>query len=48
MGYDTTLFVDGRVVAMWRKHASPLPRLLYRHDQAVIKDQSRKMVDRRH
>lgn len=36
MGYDTTLEVDGRVVAMWRKHASHIPRLLFRHDQLII------------
>lgn len=36
MGFDTYLLVDGDVLLDWRKHASPLPRLLFRHDQVEM------------
>ncbi|MDQ1665317.1 MAG: hypothetical protein QOH75_1348 [Actinomycetota bacterium] len=36
MGYDTYLMVDGDIALMWRKHASFLPRLLFKHDQVVV------------
>lgn len=36
VGYDTLLTVDGDVLLMWRKHASALPRLLFRPAQAVV------------
>ncbi|MCZ2814914.1 restriction endonuclease [Modestobacter sp. VKM Ac-2984] len=38
MGYDTSLSVGDSILLMWRKHASHLPRLLFRHDQVVIED----------
>ncbi len=33
MGFDTYLLINGDVLLDWRKYASPLPRLLFRHDQ---------------
>ncbi len=36
MGYDTSLLLDGDVLLLWRKHASALPRLLFRPGQAVV------------
>lgn len=36
MGYDTSLVVDGDILLMWRKHASALPRLLFRPGQDVV------------
>jgi Restriction endonuclease len=36
MGFDTYLKIDDRIALMWRKYASSLPRLLFRHDQLVI------------
>ena len=33
MGFDTYLKVGDRIALMWRKSTSPMPRLLFRHDQ---------------
>lgn len=35
MGFDTYLEVDDRIALMWRKYKSPLPRMLFRRDQAI-------------
>lgn len=37
MGYDTSLEIGDRTGLMWRKYASPLPRLLFQHDQAYVR-----------
>lgn len=36
MGYDTYLDVGDRTMLMWRKQTSALPRMLFRHDQALV------------
>lgn len=36
MGFDTYLYIGDRVALQWRKHASSLPRLLFRYDQLRI------------
>jgi hypothetical protein len=36
MGFDTTLEIGGRVLLMWRKHASPTPRILFRFDDLCV------------
>ena len=36
MGFDTYLQVDDRVLLMWRKHASILPRVLFRFEDLHI------------
>jgi hypothetical protein len=38
MGFDTYLYIGDRVALQWRKHASPLPRLLFRYDQLRIEN----------
>ena len=37
MGFDTYLKIDDAVVLDWRKQASPLPRLLFQHDQVTVR-----------
>ncbi|MBM0201953.1 restriction endonuclease [Micromonospora sp. STR1s_5] len=39
MGFDTYLLIDDRVLFDWRKYASYLPRLLFKHDQAIVGDE---------
>lgn len=36
MGFDTYLEIGDQTAAMWRKQSSPLPRMLFRHDQLVV------------
>ncbi|MER7642715.1 restriction endonuclease [Streptomyces sp. NPDC126522] len=36
MGYDTFLEIGGKHTFMWRKHASELPRMLFRFDQLHV------------
>lgn len=36
MGFDTYLEVNGDILLMWRKYASPLPRLLFQHSDSVV------------
>lgn len=36
MGYETVLSLGNKNVFMWRKYASVLPRLLFRHDQIRV------------
>ncbi|WP_328324408.1 restriction endonuclease [Kribbella sp. NBC_00382] len=36
MGFDTYLEIDGKTALQWRKYASSLPCLLFRHDQVKV------------
>lgn len=36
MGFDTYLEIGDQTAAMWRKQSSPLPRMLFRHNQLVV------------
>jgi len=38
VGFDTYLLIADRTASMWRKQSSPLPRMLFRHDQLVVSD----------